>query len=63
LLPLIAKEMSRSTLVFAESVTTNSGVYEPWPPISVLLTLPVDELSNIPSGNGGKPEFRFKEKV
>jgi hypothetical protein len=35
-------------------LTTNSGVYAPWPPISELVILPVDALRDMPSGRGGK---------
>ena len=56
LLPLMAKLMSRVACALAESVTINSGVYVPCPPISELLITPVEELRDIPSGNGANPE-------
>jgi len=63
LLPLIAMLICCVACACAESVTTNSGVYVPWPPISELLTLPVDALRDIPSGNGGKLELVLTENA
>jgi hypothetical protein len=53
LLPLIAKLIGSVAVPFAESVTTNSVVYVPWPPICGLVTAPVLEFKDIPSGKGG----------
>jgi hypothetical protein len=53
LLPLMAKLICREAVLPALSVTTNSGPYVPWPPISVLVIWPVAAASESPSGSGG----------
>jgi hypothetical protein len=52
--PLIAKLIGSVAVVLAASVTTNSVVYVPWPPICELLTAPVVEFKAIPSGKGAE---------
>ena len=54
LLPLIAKLIGSVAVVLAASVTTNSVVYAPCPPICELVTAPVFAFNDIPSGKGAK---------
>ena len=63
LLPLMAMLMFSVACALVESVTTNSGVYVPCPPISELLMAPVVASRDIPSGKGGTLEFSVTEKV
>jgi hypothetical protein len=50
-------------VALAESVTTSSGPYVPWPPISELVIAPVLGSRDMPSGNGGKFVSVLTEKV
>ncbi len=61
--PLSEMLMLRVACTLTESVTTNSGVQVPCPPISELLMFPVLSFRDIPSGNGEKLELVFTEKV
>ena len=63
LFPFDEMLMSCVACAFVESVTTNSGVYVPCPPISALVMLPVAASSDIPSGNGGKLALVLTENV
>ena len=49
----MAKLICCVACALVESVTTISGTYVPWPPMSALLITPVDASSAIPSGSGG----------
>lgn len=63
LLPLMAKLIACVACALAESVTTNSGVYVPWPPTSELVIFPLAASRAIPSGSGEKLVSVLTENV
>lgn len=63
LFPLMAKLICCVAWALVESVTINSGLYVPWPPICALLTSPVLAFRDMPSGNGGELALVLIEKV